>query len=126
MARRIEINPIIHFGKPCIAGTRIPVVDVLELIAEGITFEQITQEYYPDLQVEDVRASMQYAIEVVAADVQVINPKLEAAILRCMAARPNFTRQDAFNYIVDLGIDDAEMCGFQDARDTAGEERKAG
>lgn len=126
MAKRIEINPIIHFGKPCIAGTRIPVVDVLELIAEGITFEQITQEYYPDLQVEDVRASMQYAIDVVAAAVRDINPKLEAAILRCMAARPNFTRQDAFDYIFEIGIEQAEMCGFQDAREEAGEKRKAG
>ena len=68
MTSRIEINPAIHFGKPCVSGTRVPVLDVLELIADGITFEQITHDYYPDLQVEDVRACMQYAIDVVAAE----------------------------------------------------------
>ena len=68
MTSRIEINSAIHFGKPCIAGTRIPVLDVLELVAEGISFEKITQEYYPELQIEDVRACMQYAIDVVAAE----------------------------------------------------------
>jgi uncharacterized protein (DUF433 family) len=68
MTSRIEINPAIHLGKPCVAETRIPVLDVLELVAEGVSFEQITQEYYPDLQVEDVRACMRYAIGVVAAE----------------------------------------------------------
>jgi uncharacterized protein (DUF433 family) len=126
MTNRIEINPSVHFGKPCVAGTRIPVLDVLELVAEGISFEQITRKYYPDLQVEDVRACMHYAMDVIAAEVPNISPKLEATILRCMAARPNFTRRDAFNYIVGHGIDQAEMCGFQDAREQAGEERKAG
>ena len=33
---RIVVDPTIHFGKPCIAGTRIPVEDVLELIQENI------------------------------------------------------------------------------------------
>ena len=41
MKERIEVNPHIHFGKPCIAGTRIPVVDVLELVREEISFETI-------------------------------------------------------------------------------------
>jgi uncharacterized protein (DUF433 family) len=38
---RIQIDPTVHFGKPCIVGTRIPVMDVLELIREGYSFEQI-------------------------------------------------------------------------------------
>ncbi len=61
MKERIEINPNIHFGKPCVAGTRIPVQSVLELVREGIPFEKIIQDYYPDLQVEDIRACIQYA-----------------------------------------------------------------
>ncbi len=68
MKERISINPNIHFGKPCVAGTRIPVQNVLELIREGLSFQQIIQDYYPDLQVEDIRACIQYAIEVVAAE----------------------------------------------------------
>ena len=58
--QRIQIDPNIHFGKPCVAGTRIPVMEVLELVSEGLSFEQITREYHPDLRVEDVRACIQY------------------------------------------------------------------
>lgn len=65
---RISVNPQIHFGKPCVSGTRITVQNVLELLHEGISFEQITQDYYPDLEVEDVRACIQYAISLVAAE----------------------------------------------------------
>ena len=68
MKERIAVNPHIHFGKPCIAGTRIPVVDVLELVREGLSFKEIIQEYYPDLQLEDLRACIQYAMEVVKAE----------------------------------------------------------
>jgi uncharacterized protein (DUF433 family) len=65
---RITVDPNIHFGKPCVAGTRIPVVNVLELVREGISFEKIKQDYYPDLAAEDIQACVQYAIEVVAAE----------------------------------------------------------
>lgn len=59
---RISVNSQIHFGKPCISRTRITVQSVLELLNEGLTFEEITQDYYPDLGIEDVRACLQYAI----------------------------------------------------------------
>ncbi len=65
---RIRIDPSIHFGKPCVAGTRISVMDVLELVREGVSFEQIIRDYYPDLNIEDLRACVQYAMEVVAAE----------------------------------------------------------
>ena len=68
MIERITVNPGIHFGKPCIAGTRITVQSVLELLDEGLSFTEVTQNYYPDLQVEDVRACLQYAIALVAAE----------------------------------------------------------
>ncbi|MEK7277537.1 MAG: DUF433 domain-containing protein [Chloroflexota bacterium] len=64
---RIAVNPNIHFGKPCVAGTRITVQNVLELVNEGFSFAEIIQNYYPDLQVEDIRACLQYAIAIVAA-----------------------------------------------------------
>ncbi|HBK96662.1 MAG TPA: antitoxin, partial [Microcoleaceae bacterium UBA10368] len=35
---RISVNPQIHFGKPCIVGTRITVQSVLELLNEGLSF----------------------------------------------------------------------------------------
>ena len=68
MKDRIAVNPQIHFGKPCVAGTRIPVQSVLELVREGIGFAEIIHDYYPDLQTEDIRACVQYAIDVVAAE----------------------------------------------------------
>ena len=65
---RIAVDPQIHFGKPCVAGTRIPVVDVLELVREGISFETILSDYFPDLQEDDIRACIHYAIEVVQVE----------------------------------------------------------
>jgi len=65
---KISVDPQIHFGKPCIAGTRITVQSVLELLNEGLSFEAIIQDYYPDLQVEDIRACLRYAIALVAAE----------------------------------------------------------
>ena len=67
MIDRIVVNPKVHFGKPCIADTRITVQNVLELLDEGLSFDKIIQDYYPDLTVEDIRASIQYAIALVAA-----------------------------------------------------------
>ena len=49
MRERIAVNPNIHFGKPCVAGTRIPVQSILELVSEGLSFKEISQDYYPEL-----------------------------------------------------------------------------
>jgi len=68
MLERITVNPDIHFGKPCIEGTRIPVQDVVELIAEGLSFEQVIKDYYPDINKEDIRACLRYAAALVAAE----------------------------------------------------------
>ena len=68
MQNRIEINPQIHFGKPCIAGTRIPVINVLELVSEGLSFQEIIQDYYPVLKFEDIQACINYAINVLKAE----------------------------------------------------------
>ena len=46
----------------------MPVLNVLELISEGVSFETIVRDYYPDLQSEDVRACVRYAMEIVAAE----------------------------------------------------------
>ena len=56
MIDRITVNPGVHFGKPCIAGTRVTVQSVHELLNEGLTFNEIVADYYPDLGIEDVRA----------------------------------------------------------------------
>jgi len=68
MIDRITIDPKIHFGKPCIAGKRITVQSILELLNEGLSFKEIIKNYYPELDDEDIRASIQYAIALVASE----------------------------------------------------------
>jgi len=68
MIERIAVDPKVHFGKPCVAGTRITVQAVLELLDEGLSLGEIIQDYYPDLVVEDIHACIQYAIALVAAE----------------------------------------------------------
>ena len=66
--KRIVVDSNIHFGKPCVTGTRIPVEDVLELIQEGTTFTEIVQKYYPDLEIDDVKACARYATDLVKSE----------------------------------------------------------
>jgi uncharacterized protein (DUF433 family) len=68
MSDRISVHPQIHFGKPCVAGTRITVENVLELVREGIPFAEIVRDYYPDLTADDIRACVQYAIDVMTLE----------------------------------------------------------
>jgi uncharacterized protein (DUF433 family) len=68
MQERIAVDPNVHFGKPCVAGTRISVLSVLELVFEGPSFCTIMYYYYPDLQVDDIRACIRYAMDIVAAE----------------------------------------------------------
>lgn len=65
---RIVVDPQVHFGKPCVAGTRITVQNVLELLNEELSFADIIRDYYSELQAEDIRACLQYAIALVAAE----------------------------------------------------------
>lgn len=65
---RITVNPTVHFGKPYIIGTRITVDNVLELIQEGTPFNEIIQNYYPDLKVEDIKACIQYVLDLIRKD----------------------------------------------------------
>jgi len=65
---RIFINPNIHFGKPCVTETRIPVENVLELVQEGVSFKEIIEKYYPDLKIEDIKACVKYAVDIVRSE----------------------------------------------------------
>lgn len=57
---RITLDPAICHGKPCIRGLRYPVESLLELLAGGMTIEQILADY-DDLEREDVLAALSYA-----------------------------------------------------------------
>ena len=60
IAERITIDPQQCGGKPCIRGMRIRVTDVLELLASGLSQQQVLDEM-PDLEAEDIKACLQYA-----------------------------------------------------------------
>ncbi len=60
LLQRITIEPGKCGGRPCIRGMRIRVKDVLDMLAEGATQEEILSDF-PDLEPEDIRASIAYA-----------------------------------------------------------------
>lgn len=57
---RITVDPQQCGGRPCVRGMRIRVSDVLDLLANGLTVEQILGEL-PDLKKEDIQACLQFA-----------------------------------------------------------------
>jgi uncharacterized protein (DUF433 family) len=57
---RITIDPAICHGKPTIRGLRYPVNSMLELLASGMTTEEILSDY-PDLEKDDLLACLEYA-----------------------------------------------------------------
>jgi uncharacterized protein (DUF433 family) len=60
IAERITVNPEQCGGRPCIRGMRIRVIDVLELLASGLSTAQVLDEL-PDLEAADVQAVLLYA-----------------------------------------------------------------
>ena len=57
---RITFNPRQCGGRPCIRGLRIRVKDVLDMLAGGATEAEILHDF-PYLEVEDIRACLEYA-----------------------------------------------------------------
>jgi uncharacterized protein (DUF433 family) len=60
LLERITLNPKICHGKPTIRNLRYPVENMLELLASGMTMENLLADY-PDLEKEDFLACLQYA-----------------------------------------------------------------
>ena len=61
---RITVNPNQMGGVPCLRGLRIPVATVVDMVADGMSFIEILQDY-PDLQQEDITEALRYAAEAV-------------------------------------------------------------
>lgn len=57
---RIVVDPEILGGKPTIGGTRVTVSMILGLIAHGVSFDEILEDY-PELSRDDIRAAILYA-----------------------------------------------------------------
>jgi uncharacterized protein (DUF433 family) len=62
LLERISVDPRVCFGKPCIRGHRIWVSLVLDLLAAGLSIEEVLEEY-PQLSREDVLACVAYGAE---------------------------------------------------------------
>jgi uncharacterized protein (DUF433 family) len=62
-ADRVTVDPEILVGKPVITGTRMSVEFILELLANGWTYEEILNNY-PQLVQEDILAAIEYSLEV--------------------------------------------------------------
>lgn len=61
---RITVNPRQMNGVPCIRGLRIPVASVVEMIADGMTEDEILKAF-PDLEPDDIKEALQFAAEAV-------------------------------------------------------------
>ena len=57
---RITFDPDILGGKACIRGMRISVSLIINLVANGMTVEEILEEY-PDLEAKDIQQALRYA-----------------------------------------------------------------
>ena len=57
---RITFNPKQCSGRPCIRGMRIRVTDVLDLLASGLSTQEILDEM-PDLEAKDIEAAIRFA-----------------------------------------------------------------
>uniref|UniRef100_UPI003743AED6 DUF433 domain-containing protein n=1 Tax=Echinicola marina TaxID=2859768 RepID=UPI003743AED6 len=58
----ITIDPNIRFGKAVIKGSRIAVYDVLSWLANGMTYEEILEDF-PEIKKEQIQACLAYAAD---------------------------------------------------------------
>jgi len=75
MLERISVDPKICHGQACVKGTRIPVHQILHMLANGDTIDKLLEEY-TSLTQEDILACIEYAAEL--TEVQVIPDKVVA------------------------------------------------
>jgi uncharacterized protein (DUF433 family) len=68
LPERIQLNPSVMRGKPCIKGTRLPVYLLLQKMAAGETAEAILKAY-PQLVRDDLTACLDYASQLATEEV---------------------------------------------------------
>ena len=69
---RISIDPNVCHGQACVRGTRIPVHQVVRMLANGDSMEDLLREY-PSLKREDILASLDYAATLAEEQVTPVN-----------------------------------------------------
>ncbi len=70
---RITFDPNVMGGRACIRGMRITVSLILNLVANGMSIEEIV-EAYPDLEPEDVRQALRYAAWLAEESIHALEP----------------------------------------------------
>ncbi len=63
---RISVDRKVHFGRPVITGTRVPVDLIIGKLAGGMKYDEIVREY--DITQEDILACLDYAAKTISAD----------------------------------------------------------
>ncbi|MBI2142727.1 DUF433 domain-containing protein [Candidatus Woesearchaeota archaeon] len=65
--KRIVVDPKVMAGKPVVKGTRIPVDAILQRIADGMTIDEILQDY-PNITRDDIKAALEYSANIVRGE----------------------------------------------------------
>lgn len=73
MYERISVDPNICHGQACIRGTRVPVHQIIGMLAHGDTIDGLLEDY-PNLTREDVLAALEYAAALAEEHVTPIEP----------------------------------------------------
>ncbi len=66
IAPRIVVDPSVRFGRPVIAGTRVPVELIVAKLAGGMSMAAVAEEY--EITEEDIRAALSYAASMLAGE----------------------------------------------------------
>ena len=74
MSERVSVDPKISHGQVCIKGTRIPVHQVICMLANGDKIEELLEDY-PSLKEEDIYVCLDYAAELVCTLPETRNSK---------------------------------------------------
>jgi len=76
--RYIVVDDEVCHGKPIFKNTRILVSDVLELLAEGLSIEEIIRDYYPSLNEEMIKEALNWAAKIIRGEHYVKYTKVSA------------------------------------------------
>lgn len=60
---RVTVDSAVCHGSPCIRGMRYPVETIVDLLASGMTYDEVLGDY-PDLELDDILAALEFAAKV--------------------------------------------------------------
>ncbi len=75
LLHRITVDSRVCHGQPCIRGMRIMVHQVLDLLAAGVSPEEIIDKDFPDLALDDIHACIAYANQLVKNEEILVYPE---------------------------------------------------